>query len=134
MGRQTVLVPVRYPLQKRTHCALGRAIEIAEERDADLSVLHVNLVHRDEDVSTDDLRHAVESEFGHLAHASYAVVDSFLIEETLLNEATQEGVCCVVLGRTARARWRQLLSRIVSTDVNIERFLREHIDVELVVV
>jgi K+-sensing histidine kinase KdpD len=134
MAQRTVLVPVHYPLKDRTVRALERAADLARERDADLSVFHVNLVHHDEDVSPDDLRDAVEAEIGPLSRTSYAVRDSFLLEETLLNEATQPDVTCVVVGKTTRTRWRQLLSQLLSTDVDVEAFLRANIDVEVVAV
>jgi len=38
-----VVVPVRYPLSKHSRRTLERAIEVAREREAALTVLHVDL-------------------------------------------------------------------------------------------
>ena len=38
-----VVVPVRYPLTDDSKRTLGEAIRVAEERDAALTILHVNL-------------------------------------------------------------------------------------------
>ena len=56
-----VVVPVRYPLSRHSRATLDRAIDVAAEQDADLTVLHVNLYQNDEAVSRTELKNAVES-------------------------------------------------------------------------
>ncbi|WP_197409713.1 universal stress protein, partial [Haloferax profundi] len=38
-----VVVPVRYPLSRHSRATLEEAVRVARERDAELTVLHVDL-------------------------------------------------------------------------------------------
>lgn len=130
-----LLVPVRYPLGAHSRRTLTRAIDLAAEADdAHLYVLHVNLVHEGGDVDRAALREAVEREFGPLDDATYHVRDAFLLESAVLQEAIQQDVDCIVIGRDARARWIQRLEYLLDIDVDLEKFLREHLDIRLEVV
>lgn len=135
MSETIILVPVRYPLQEENVRTIKKAIEIAEQQgDAELSILHINVIHENEKVTRDDLVRAVKRKFGRLANATYEVRNSFLLEETILYEAVQQKADYVVIGKDRRARWRQILSFVLGTDVHLERFLEEHLNANLVVV
>jgi hypothetical protein len=59
----TVLVPVRYPLSDHSRSTLRTALDVAEERGAELVVLHVDLYHEGADVTRSKLKAEVEREF-----------------------------------------------------------------------
>ncbi|MFO7926091.1 MAG: universal stress protein [Halobacteriota archaeon] len=126
-----VVVPVRYPLSQHSRATLERAIEVAEEQDADLTVLHVNLYQKDENVTRGELKRAVEASFGRLDRARYVVSPGFLIEETILDEVAAQGADYVVIGRKQAGRWRRMVRRLID-DPDIEGFLRSELDCEVI--
>ncbi|WP_225334044.1 universal stress protein [Halomicrobium urmianum] len=126
-----VLVPVRYPLSEHSRATLSKAIREAEARDADLSVLHVNLYQSSERVRRSDLKRAVESAFGHVPNARYVVRSGLLVEETILEEAASQAADAVVIGRKQVSRWRSMVRRLVD-DPDVERFLRDELDCDVV--
>ncbi|MGA9401878.1 universal stress protein [Haladaptatus sp.] len=128
-----VLVPVRYPLTEHSRRTLSEALRVAEEYGADLTVLHVNLYHRGSDVTRTDLKRTVEKAFGRVTNARYVVRDGFLVEETILDEIAATHADIVVIGRKQVGRWRRAIRRLVD-DPNIETFLREKVDCELITV
>lgn len=135
MSEATILVPVRYPLKEQNVRTIRKGLEIVEQQgDADLFILHINVIHENERVTRDDLVRAVERKFGRLDNVTYAVSNAFLLEEAILNEAVQEKAEYVVIGKDRRARWRQILSYLLGKDVHLERFLQEHLNANLVVV
>lgn len=128
-----LVVPVRYPLSKRSKETLREAIKIAEERDASLTILHVDLYHDSHNVSRRDLKRAVEREFGGLANARYVIRKGFLVEETILEEVAAENADLVVIGSRQISRWRRLL-RWFLDEPNVDVFLREKLDCEIVTI
>lgn len=128
-----VLVPVRYPLSNHSRRTLSEALGVAKERDADLTVLHINLYYRGSDATRTDLKRAVESAFGRVTSARYVVRDGFLVEETILEEIAATHADVVVIGRKQMGRWRRAIRRLVD-DPDIENFLREKVDCELITV
>lgn len=135
MRETRILVAIRYPLEAESVKTLQRAIELADEQDpAELSILHINALHRKEDVTKQALIHAVEEELGPLENATYNVINAFLIEEAILQEAIQQEAAYVVIGADTRGRWRQILTHRLNIDVDIESFLEHHLNAQLVVV
>lgn len=128
-----VIVPVRYPLTDDSKRTLAEAIRVAEERDAALTVLHVNLYHRRRDVTHQKLRRAVEAEFGRPANVRYAVREGFLIEETILEEVAADAADVVVIGHKQAGRWRRMLRKLTA-DPDIDSYLREQLDAEIITV
>ena len=128
-----VVVPVRYPLSEHSRATLARAVEIADERDAQLTVLHVNLYQANNRATRADLKDAVEAEFGRVPNTRYVVRTGLLVEETLLDEIAAEGADVVVIGKKQVSRWREMIRRLVD-DPNIERFLRTELDCDVVTV
>lgn len=126
-----VVVPVRYPLTDHSRATLRRAIEVSDEHDASLTVLHVNLYQDDRTVSRTQLKNAVEDTFGRLPSARYVVRSGFLVEETILDEVAAEAADYVVIGRKQAGRWRRMIRRIVD-DPDIEGFLRRELDCEVI--
>jgi nucleotide-binding universal stress UspA family protein len=128
-----VVVPVRYPLSEHSRATLQRAVDVAEEHDADLTVLHVNLYQNGGRVSRSELKRAVESSFGRLPRARYVVRSGFLVEETILDEVAAEEADYVVIGRKQAGRWRRMIRSLVD-DPDVETFLRRELDCDLITV
>lgn len=128
-----VVVPVRYPLSKHSIHTLEEAIEIAEVRDADLTVLHVDLFQNSHNVSRAELKRAVEAEFGKLDRTRYAVRRGFLVEETIMEEVAAEGADVVVIGSKQAGRWRQMLNRLLESP-DVGSFLDEQLDCTVITV
>lgn len=128
-----VVVPVRYPLSEHSMATLERAIEIAREHDATLTVLHVNLYQNGGKVTRTDLKRAVEREFGRLPFARYVVRGGFLLEETILEEVAAEEAEIVVIGAKQAGRWRRMFRELLS-DPDIDQYLREQLDATVVTV
>jgi nucleotide-binding universal stress UspA family protein len=128
-----VLVPVRYPLSAHSRATLEEAVRIAESRDAELTVLHVNLYQQSGRISRRDLQRAAARIVGNLDNVRYVVRSGFLVEETILDEAIAEAADVVVIGEKQAGRWRRMISRLVD-DPDVERYLREELDCEVVTV
>jgi len=69
----TRVVPVRFPPSSHSEATLREAAKVAEDRDADLTVLHVDLYQNSGGVSRGDLKRAVEQRIGRLDRARYVV-------------------------------------------------------------
>jgi nucleotide-binding universal stress UspA family protein len=128
-----VVVPVRYPLTSHSRATLAEAIEVAEDRDAELTVLHVNLYQDSDGVTRTELKRAVERQFGQVPRTRYVVRRGFLVEETILEEVAAEGADVVVIGSKQAGRWRRTLRRFLD-DPDIESFLREKLDCTVITV
>ncbi len=128
-----VLVPVRYPLSQHSKATLQRAIEIAEERDADLTVFHVDLYQEGRHVTQTELKRSIEQEIGELPRARFLVRRGFLVEETILEEAVEEEADVVVIGSKQEGRFRSLLRRVLPSP-DIDEYLAERYDCSVVTV
>lgn len=128
-----VVVPVRYPLTKHSKTTLSEAIRIADEREAELTVLHVDLYQENRGVTRAELKRAVEQEFRGLERTRYVVRRGFLVEETILEEVAAEAADIVVIGSKQASRWRQMLRRVLD-DPDIETYLRQRLDCTVVTV
>jgi K+-sensing histidine kinase KdpD len=126
-----VVVPVRHPLTQHSKATLASAIDIANERDARLTVLHVNQYQENGSVSRAELKEAVEEEFGRLPGARFVVRTGLLVEETLLDEIVAEEADVVVIGKKQAGRWRKMVRRLVD-DPDIEHYLRDELDCDVV--
>lgn len=127
-----VLVPVRYPLSDHSKRTLETAIDVADEQNADLTVLHVDLYQSSQQVTETELQRAVEGTFGTHSNARYTVRSGFLVEETILDEAAAEDADMVVIGRKQTGRWRRMIGRITG-EPNIGSFLRNQLDCRVVI-
>lgn len=128
-----VVVPVRYPLSEHSRATLEEGARIADERDAALVVLHVNLYQNGHSISRRDLKRAAERVTGPRKRTRYVVRSGFLVEETILDEVAAERADVVVIGRKQVSRWRRMVRRLTD-DPDVERYLREKIDAEVVTV
>lgn len=130
---KTVVVPVRYPLTEHSQATLEEAIRVADEEDASLTVLHVNLYQSNGRVTRTELKDAVESAFGYLPNTRYVVRSGLLVEETILDEIVEEEADIVVVGQKQSSRWREMVRRLVN-DPDLETFLGEELDCRVLTV
>ncbi len=128
---QQVIVPVRYPLSNRSEATLDEAITVAEEREAALTVLHVNLYQDNHRVTRRQLRAAVEESFGTIPNARYVVRRGLLVEETILEEVAAGDADVVVVGKRQASRWQRMMRRLTD-DPDIEQYLKTELDCEVV--
>ena len=128
-----VVVPVRYPLSKHSQATLSEAVSIAEERDADLTVLHVDLFQDKRRVSRVDLKREVESKLGRLERARYVVRRGFLVEETIMDEVAAEGADAVVIGSKQAGRWRKMLNKLFESP-DVGQYLEDQLDCTVITV
>ncbi|RQG96972.1 universal stress protein [Natrarchaeobius chitinivorans] len=128
-----VVVPVRYPLTKHSRRTLERAIEVAREREAALTVLHVDLYQNGRKVTRIDLKNAVEQMFGPLENVRYVVRTGFLVEESILDEVAAENADAVVIGGQQASRLRRIFRRFTDNP-DIDGYLRTHLDCEVITV
>ncbi|ELY85441.1 MULTISPECIES: universal stress protein [Natrialba] len=128
-----VVVPVRYPLTKHSRRTLERAIDIAREREAALTVLHVDLYQNGKKVTRIDLKNTVERSIGPVENARYVVRTGFLVEESILDEVAAEDADVVVVGSQQASRFRRLFRRLTDNP-DIDRYLRTHLDCEVITV
>ncbi|ESS05133.1 MAG: universal stress protein family [uncultured archaeon A07HR67] len=128
-----VVVPVRYPLTDHSEATLREGVRVAAERDADLTVLHVDLYQNVGNVSRSDLKRAVERRLGRLTRARFAVRRGFLVEETILEEVVAEDADVVVIGSKQAGRWRRMVQKLLS-DPDIDAYLRDQLDCTVITV
>ncbi|EMA67483.1 UspA domain protein [Halorubrum aidingense JCM 13560] len=128
-----VVVPVRYPPSSHSEATLREAVRIAEERDADLTILHVDLYQNSGGVSRSSLKREVERRLGRLDRARYVVRRGFLVEETILEEIIAEGADVVVIGSKQAGRWRRMVQKLLS-DPDIDTYLRSELDCTVITV
>jgi len=126
-----VVVPVRYPLSEHSKATLSRAIDIAAERDAQLTVVHINQYQDNHRTTRRELKDAVEGAFGSQPGTRYVVRGGLLVEETLLDEIVDLDADIVVIGKKQAGRWRKMIRRLVD-DPDIETFLRDELDCDVV--
>lgn len=128
-----VVVPVRYPLSKHSTKTLQEASRIADERDADLTVLHVDLFHENRNVSRAELKREVESELGRLERARYVVRQGFLVEETIMDEIAAEAADVVVIGSKQASRWRKMINKLFESP-DVGQYLEQELDSTVITV
>ena len=129
-----VLIPVRHPLTEYNRNAIEKGLDIIkEESNPELVILHVNQLHKHENVTQSELRKTVQAEFGVIS-ANYIVRDGFLVEEAILDEAIRLDVGHVVLSERRYAAWQQRLRDILDIGVDLESFINEHLDAEIHIV
>lgn len=130
-----IIVPVRYPLTRNSRRTLERALEMRDENDeAEIVVLHVNLIQERKKASRSDLRHEALSEYSDLRDASFVVRRGFLLEESILDEVASQDADAVVIGSTKAGVLRRTFRRLVGNEPNIEKFLRQNLDITTEVV
>lgn len=121
-----ILVPIRYPLTDQSARTLAAAGRLANDHaPADLRVLHVNLYQTGDKTQTAELTRSISSTLDGV-EASVTTRQGFLVEEVILEEATQIDADIVVVGANQQPTWRRLLRRLLQNDPEVSSFLRDH--------
>lgn len=122
----TILVPIRYPLTEQSAQTLATAGRLARDHaPVDLTVLHVNLRQKGSTAQKREITRAVSSTLDGV-NASVMIRQGYLVEEEILEEATQLDADIIVVGANQQATWKKVLSRILRNDPEIGVFLREN--------
>lgn len=128
---ERLVVPVRYPLTRRSKRTLSEAFSIARDRDAHVTILHINLYQNGRRISQSELQSAVEAGFGRLEEVQYVVRGGFLVEEAIIDEVIGENADVVVIGHETRSAWRRLVRRALSQP-DVETVLRDRLDCQVI--
>jgi nucleotide-binding universal stress UspA family protein len=128
-----VLVPVRFPLTETSRGTLESAVSVANERGANLTILHVNRSDLDHRVTRTMLKTAVTRAVGELPDAQFVVRQGPLVEQTILEEVAAEDVDIVVLGRKSTGIVGRLFRRVFD-EPDVEAYIRERHDAEILTV
>jgi nucleotide-binding universal stress UspA family protein len=128
-----VVTAVRYPLTEHSTTTLERAVEVATDRDAQLTVVHVKRYQDSGRVTRAELKRAVEEELWPLSRTRYVVRTGLLVEETLLDEIATLEADVAVIGGAHVSNWRQMIRRLVE-DPAIESYLRTELDCDVITV
>jgi nucleotide-binding universal stress UspA family protein len=124
--RTTILVPIRYPLTDPSAQTLAAAGRLAHDHaPADLRVLHVNLYQTGDKTQSTELTRAISSTLDGV-EASVTTRQGFLVEEVILEEATQIDADIVVVGANQQPTWRRFLRRLFQNDPEVSTFLHDH--------
>lgn len=123
--KTTILVPIRYPVTDQGARTLAAAGRLAQEHaPADLRVLHVNLLQNGHTTRTQELTDAISSTLDDV-DAVVTTRKGFLLEEVILEEASQINADVVVVGANQQAFWRKLLARLLGNSTEVVSFLRD---------
>lgn len=128
-GQSTILVPIRYPLTAQTTQTLAYAERLAHCQDGEdgrLLVLHVNMIHYNEQRRHHEIRRAIEPLLDR-TQFTVSVRRGYLVEEAILDEALAEDVDVIVIGKNQTSLWRRLGRKITGNDPAIAPFLRTHL-------
>lgn len=128
-----VLVPVRYPLSETSRQTVETAVEVTRERGGELTVLHVNRSDLDRRVTRTMLKTAVERVIAADIDVRYVVRRGPLVEETILEEVTEEDADIVVVGR-GRSGIIGRVIRLLFDEPNVETYLRNRHSGEILAV
>lgn len=121
-----ILVPIRYPLTDQSAQTLAAAGRLAHNHTpADLRVLHVNLYQTGDKTQTEELTRAISSTLDGV-EASVTTRQGFLVEEVILEEATQTDTDIIVVGANQQATWQKILSRLLQNGLAVGSYLREN--------
>ena len=93
----------------------------------------VNLYQEGKKADRQELRSAVEREFGGL-DAKYRVRDGFLVEELICEEAVKREADIIVIGSNRQKRWKRFLMRLIGNEPDILSYMRENAEIEIEVV
>jgi len=98
-----------------------------------LIVLHVTLLQNGDKITRQELRTAVESEFGSIS-AHYVVRQGYVLEEAIIDEAARQTADRVIVGKTKRGRIRRRLGQLFGLYPDLETELRQNLRMTLEVV
>ena len=129
----TTLVSVRFPLSEDGHRTIQRGLNYVRDDDDSLIVLHVTLLQNGDKLNRQQLREAVEGEFGEIP-AHYVVRQGYVLEEAIVDEAARQSADRVIVGKTKRGRLRRRLGQLFGLYPDLEAELKATLSTTLEVV
>ena len=129
----TTLVSVRYPLNDDGHRTIQRGLEYLTNESDSLIVLHVTLLQNSGKLTRDELRAAVEAEFGEIP-AHYVVRQGYVLEEAIIDEAARQNTDRVIVGKTKHSRLRRRLGQLFGLYPDLEGELSRNLSTTLEIV
>ena len=129
----TTLVSVRYPLSADSYRTIHRGLSYTSDDGDSLIVLHVTLLQNGDRLTRDQLRKAVEGEFGAIP-AHYVVRQGYVLEEAIIDEAARQNADRVIVGKSKRGRIRRRLGQLFGLYPDLERELSRNLKTTLEVV
>jgi K+-sensing histidine kinase KdpD len=126
-SRTTLLVPIRYPLTDDSARTLAAGGRLASERaPANLVVLHVDLLHRQESTKTAELARAIDATLEGVA-TRVTTRQGILVEREIVESVRQWDADAVVLGERHDATWRRYLRRLFRREQGVANYLSSHV-------
>ena len=129
----TTLVSVRYPLSEDGRRTIQRGLDYVSDDDDSLIILHVTLLQNGSKLTRQQLRAAVEGEFGEIP-AHYVVRQGYVLEEAIVHEAARQSADRVIVGKTKRGRLRRRLGQLFGLYPDLEAELKATLSTTLEVV
>jgi len=129
----TTLVSVRYPLSEDGHRTIQRGLDHVSDDGDSLIVLHVTLLQNGDKLNRQQLREAVEREFGEIP-THYVVRQGYVLEEAIIDEAARQNADRVIVGKTKRGRIRRRLGQLFGLYPDLETELTRNLKTTLEVV
>lgn len=123
-GPVKVLVPIRDPATPPSKRTLDRARALLADGGGELTILHVNLYHECDSTRWTDLKQAVSAYLDDV-DANYVVRRGVSVDDVILEEAFDNDVDCIVVGKNTHSRWRRTISRIIASKPDIVSSLHE---------
>jgi len=129
----TTLVSVRYPLSEDGRRTIQRGLDYVSDDGDSLIVLHVTLLQNGDKLNRQQLREAVEGEFGEIP-AHYVVRQGYVLEEAIIDEAARQSADRVLVGKTKRGRIRRRIGQLFGLYPDLETELSRNLKTTLEVV
>ena len=129
----TTLVSVRYPLSEDGRRTIQRGLDYVSDDDDSLIILHVTLLQNGSKLTRQQLRGAVEGEFGEIP-AHYVVRQGYVLEEAIIDEAARQNADRVIVGKTKRGRIRRRIGQLFGLYPDLETELKATLSTTLEVV
>lgn len=129
----TTLISVRYPLSDDSHRTIQRGLEYLRDDSDSLIILHVTLLQNGSKLTRQQLRAAVEGEFGEIP-AHYVVRQGYVLEEAIIDEVARQSADRVIVGKTRRGWIRRRLGQLFGLYPDLEAELARNLKTTLEVV
>lgn len=119
-----VLVPIRSPSTTPSKRTLTRAKSLLERSGGELIIVHVNVCHQQDSIRWADLYQSVSAYLDDI-DANYVVRQGVSVEDVILEEATDNDVDLIVMGKDTQPRWRRTINRVIGGKSDLASSLKD---------
>lgn len=119
-----VLVPIRSPSTTPSKRTLTRAKSLLEGRGGELIIVHVNVCHERDSLRWADLNQPVSAYLNDI-DANCVVRQGVSVEDVILEEAIDNDVDLIVIGKNTQPRWRRTINRVIGGKPDIASSLED---------